>query len=320
LPRPVSKLFLTIVLAARCCLLLVAVRAAQVSAQIAPTATSQQPGGCQVVKKKHNCKGKPETSPCTTVLVTVPAPPPPPPPEDPCKVGGHGIWAWLKCNHDPVSALAAMVSGSSAVVIGLLAYFLNRNVRKGQVAQEQMRMLLEIDNELIERPELWAVHGPKYLPAPITKEKLNELLEQFRQGDSTGKIAAAEAIVTALSDTPHASRAADLQKLAFLTRYLNFFDILYGYYGKKSGVRRFIERERSDWRVWQSYIKDFFRDNVYAVGMWKEVDGVEDKEKIYSVAFSKFLNKIIQEVNPKPASGSGVGTVPPASDPGNVGG
>jgi hypothetical protein len=45
-----------------------------------------------------------------------------------------------------------MLSATSAVIIGLLAYFLNRNLRKGQVAQEQMRMLLEIDNELIERP------------------------------------------------------------------------------------------------------------------------------------------------------------------------
>jgi hypothetical protein len=304
------------VLAAMRCFLWVAVGSAQVPAQSAPTTPSQQPGGCQVAKKEQKGKGKPETSPCTTVLVTVPAPPPPPPPEDPCKVGGHGCWEWLKCNSGPVSAVAAMLSATSAVVIGLLAYFLNRNLRKGQVAQEQMRMLLEIDNELIERPELWAVHGPKYLPAPIPKEKLKELLKTFRDGIPTEKNAAAQAIAIALSETPDASMASDLQKLAFLTRYLNFFDILYGYYGRKSGVQRFIERERSDWGVWQSYIKDFFRHNLYAQTRWAEVD----KDKIYSEAFSKFLNKIIQDVNPPPAFGSGTGTASPASVPRKVGG
>jgi hypothetical protein len=123
LPRTISGLLLTMVLAAMRCFLWVAVGSAQVPAHSAPTTPSQQPGGCQVVKKKQNGKGKPETSPCTTVLVTVPAPPPPPPPEDPCKVGGHGCWEWLKCNSGPVSAVAAMLSATSAVVIGLLAYF-----------------------------------------------------------------------------------------------------------------------------------------------------------------------------------------------------
>ncbi len=284
-------------LAAACFCAWLQAPAARVVAQTASVLMPQQAGDCQVVKKKG--KGKSEVSSCTSVFVTVPAPaPPPPPPEDACKIGKFPFlsWSWLKCNYGAVSAVASGTSALIALWIGILAFRLNRNIRKGQVAYEQMKMLLEIDGELIDRPELWAVHGTKYVPAPSPSKDLDEMLRTIQTASPEQKIAAAQAIEIALSDCPDASRTAELRKLAFTTRYFNFFDILFANYGKRT--LWYNPEKDEQWKAWRAYIKDFFTNNEYATTQWKKFAG----QQIYSASFKTFMDEMASK-NPTPDAG-----------------
>lgn len=164
-----------------------------------------------------------ETASCISVFVTVPPSSTPAPPVDACKVGGFHVlsWSWLKCNSGAVSALASFASAIIAFVIGFLVFLLNRNIRKGQIAHEQMRMLLEIDGELVDRPELWAVHGTTYLPAPFPSKDIDARVEAFRTASRADKPAAAQVVADALCANPNATKIVELRQLAFTTRYLN---------------------------------------------------------------------------------------------------
>jgi hypothetical protein len=89
-----------------------------------------------------------------------------------------------------------------------------------------MRMLLEMDDELTERPELWTVHGTRYLPATFSSKKLDKMVEVFNAASPTDKSAAALTIANALSAHPTATQAAELRQLAFASRCFNFFEIV----------------------------------------------------------------------------------------------
>jgi hypothetical protein len=246
---------------------------------------------CRVVTKGKN--GKPETAPCTSVFVTVPSPASA---EDSCKIGGFRVWSWswLKCNYGPVAAIASCCGAVIAFGIGLLAFGLNRNIRRGQIAHEQMKMLLEIDDTLIAHPELWTVHGPTYTPArpPQTFE---QMVEQVSKSDEQ-KEAATRALAIVVSGKFDGIETGDFRKLAFLTRYLNFFEILYVNYRKRSFSRwRNATRWKTEeWRAWEYYIRDFFDKNEYAKAKWRALPS----KKIFTASFVEFIEGI---VDPKKA-------------------
>lgn len=201
----------------------------------------------------------------------------------------HGFWSWLRCNSGAVSAVASSFGACFALGIGIIAFRLNRNIRKGQVAHEEMRMLLEIDGELVERPELWAVHGTTYLPKPFPSKDIDILLNAYTAASQANKSAEAVKIADALSANPTATKIAELRQLAFTTRYFNFFEILFTNYGKKTRWRRHPEKNE-EWKAWRTYIASFFTNNDYAKDEWRKFA----VEHIYSESFEKFMAEIVR--------------------------
>jgi hypothetical protein len=267
----------------------------QIAGQAITATTPPQPGGCKVTKKKG--KGKVEPTPSINVYVTTPSMPPPP--VDPCKAGGLSLWGRFKCNPGVLSAIASSfgaiaswIGAMSALGIGLLAFWLNQTIRKGQVAQEQMKMLLEIDGKLVDNPALWAVHGTKYLPAPSSSRNFDEMIKVAQAGSDEQKVAVAEAIAFALSRHPDARQTAELKNLAFASRYFNFFDFLYASYGKKTFFRRDPEKNE-EWLAWKAYIKDFFKDNPTAQNIWNKEFATKE---IYTKSFRDFMQGVIEKV------------------------
>jgi hypothetical protein len=281
--------FMTPVLTAACFCSWLEVAPTRVAAQTTSVTAPQQADECNVVRKRG--KGKTETAPCTSVFVTVPASPPPPPPVDPCKIGGFHFWSWLKCNYGAVGAVASGISALIALWIGSMAFLLNRNIRKGQVAHEQMRMLLEIDGALVDRPELWAAHGTTYLEVRFPSKEIDKKVEDFRNANQADKPKKAEAIAEALCANPTATRIAELRQLAFTTRYFNFFEILFANYRKKHWWSRDPEKNEK-WKAWRAYIVDFFTDNEYARNEWRKFAA----KHIYSASFEKFMVEIVPKV------------------------
>lgn len=300
---------MTSVLATVCFCALLEAAPARVASQTAPIVAPKQTEDCHVVKKTE--KGKPETTSCTSVFVTVPVPPRPAPAGDDCKIGFQFSWLWLKCNYGPVGAVASSAGAIFALCIGIIAFRLNRNIRKGQVAQEQMRMLLEIDSQLVDRPELWAAHGSTFLPAV----RIEKLVEHFKTAPKEQKSSVALEIANELFQAPEPEKIIELRKLGFVSRYFNFFEMLFVNYGKKPYLRRHPEKlwkslegfwERhlekywdkllpewnEDWKAWRAYITGFFRDNEYARDHWTEFAAL----KIYSESFTKFINDTVAKV------------------------
>lgn len=164
----------------------------RVTAQTPPVATKSTETDRQIAETNEH--GSSEKPVCTAIYVT----------EDSCKAKDLGFWARLKCNSGAISAIASCLSAVTALVIGIFAFQLNKNIRRGQVAHEQMKMLLEIDGELIDRPELWAVHGTKYIPEPTPSEDLNAMISEAERATPEKQAAAARAISIALSEHPGA--------------------------------------------------------------------------------------------------------------------
>jgi hypothetical protein len=70
---------------------------------------------------------------------------------------------------------------------------------------------------------------------------------------------------------------------------LNFFEILFANYGKKTVCRRHPEKNE-EWKAWRAYIVDFFKDNKYAQDEWKKFA----RKHIYSESFEKFMAEIVR--------------------------
>jgi hypothetical protein len=77
------------------------------------------------------------------------------------------LWAHLLRGEPAVySALFSFIAIIATLIIAFSTYALSKAIRAGQVAQEQVKMLLEIDSELIKDASLWIVHGERYRPVP----------------------------------------------------------------------------------------------------------------------------------------------------------
>ncbi len=103
----------------------------------------------------------------------------PPPQSLLCAVRGSltGFLPHLKSGEPSAySAIAAIAGALSAAFIGIMALRINVNTVKGQRIHEQIRMVLEIDKELIACPQLWGIYdepnpqGTKPSPAAITTQ------------------------------------------------------------------------------------------------------------------------------------------------------
>jgi hypothetical protein len=175
----------------------------------------------------------------------------------PCAVNQpRNFWQHFDCG-EPVaySALGTMVAAIIAAVIGLIALRINANTVRGQRIHEQIRMVLEIDKEMIGRPELWAIYEDENVPDP-------------RETDAT----------------------LPWRKKALVFSYFNMFDFVYGFYERRAWMWLKpwpYNRDRQDWRAWENYMKSFFAKSEFARGLWKS----NRDSGIYPKSFTRFVNK-----------------------------
>ncbi len=125
----------------------------------------------------------------------------------------------LKAGEPPaVSALGTCCGALCTLAIGILAFRLNRNIRRGQAAHEQIRMLLEIDTELIKSPELWAVHGPEFIAAHTGPAGASVLLAELTEHATSLVKSAETTIPLAKTEQGRAAIAKLAESIAVLAK------------------------------------------------------------------------------------------------------
>jgi hypothetical protein len=189
----------------------------------------------------------------------------PPAQPKPCAVDEpRRFWEHVKCGEPTAyGALGTMIAAFFAAIIGLVALRINANTVRGQRVHEQIRMLLDIDQEMSRDPQLWGIFPDEGIVAPTTPDPL-----------------------------------LPWKKKGLLFRYFNMFDIVYGFYRRKiwMWIQPWPSMDRQNWMAWRIYIKRFFDRSKDAQDLWQD-----DKTKgIYAKYFTKFINKIVvQKVLPR---------------------
>jgi hypothetical protein len=216
-----------------------------------------------------------------------------------------GPWAHLiKGEPAAYSALFSFIAIIATVIIAYRTYALSKAIRSGQVAQEQIKMVLEIDSELIKDPSLWIVHGQRYIPRLESEDSLGRIIEEIRQ--KGGHEDAIEVIRTSLSQPLPASSKSEkrytlrqLKQLALVTRYFNMFDFVHAslverYSGPPEQFGLDGDRKREEWIAWVNYMRDFFYENATAKTAWDEFTA----RGIYTDSFKLFVNTRVKDVPP----------------------
>jgi hypothetical protein len=205
------------------------------------------------------------------------------------------------------SAVASILGLFCTIIVAGLTLKLTRAIRRGQVSQEHVKMVLEIDSELVKSPELWAVHGKKYIPLAEPTEGIMAMLTKVTaNAKETEKAAAAamDAIKTREQVNPPSTEGTasikrytpqQLKELALVARYFNMFDFVYSSVGRNWFRLRCQDRE--EWKAWTNYMRGFFDDNQVVKDAWNEFSSAG----IYAKSFTKFVNE--QVIGKKPDLG-----------------
>jgi hypothetical protein len=216
-----------------------------------------------------------------------------------------GLWAHLLQGEPAAySALFSFIAIIATAIIAFRTYALSKAIRAGQVAQEQIKMVLEIDSELIKDPSLWIVHGERYRPVPESENSLEKLLEELKKKGGYDDLI--EVIHTCVSQPPTASRKSDqrytlrqLKQLALVTRYFNMFDFVHAslvgrYLGPPEQFGLDGDRKREEWVAWVNYMRDFFHANEFAKTAWVEFTA----RGIYAESFKVFIDTQVKDKAP----------------------
>lgn len=218
-----------------------------------------------------------------------------------------GLWAHLLRGEPAAySALFSFIAIFATVIIAFRTYALSKAIRSGQVAQEQIKMVLEIDSELIKDPSLWIVHGERYRPLPES-DALERILQEIKgKGGNDDLI---EVIRTCVSQPLPASRKPEekshrytlrqLKQLALVARYFNMFDFVHAtlverYVGPPEQFGLDGDRKREEWVAWVNYMRDFFHENEIAKTAWVEFTA----RGIYAESFRVFVETPIRDKAP----------------------
>jgi len=213
-----------------------------------------------------------------------------------------GLWAHLLQGEPAAySALFSFIAIIATAIIAYRTYALSKAIRAGQIAQEQVKMVLEIDSELIKDPSLWIVHGERYSPRPEDGSLQKILVEVKQKGVDDGVI---ELIRTCVSQpaSPESDKRytlRELKQLALVTRYFNMFDFVHA-----SLVERHVgppeefgldgDRKREEWVAWVNYMRDFFYENQFAKTAWEEFN----TRRIYAESFRVFIDAYVKNTPP----------------------
>jgi len=211
------------------------------------------------------------------------------------------------------SALASFIALIATIIIAVMTLGLSKTIRRSQIVQEHVKMVLEIDSELVRDPSLWVVHGEKYHPIAEPVESLSAKLEDFAvKAKETEKAAKSvlEAVKTQMATAQAATAEVstgtgngkytlqELKQLALVARYFNMFDYVHASLverrnrpARRFGIFRKDKRLEEEWNAWQSYMTDFFDKNTFAVNAWNQFN----KSGIYAESFKKFIDTVIRK-------------------------
>jgi hypothetical protein len=137
--------------------------------------------------------------------------------------------------------LVSLILSILALVIS--AYVAFRNWRYTEISvgyaarNNYVNALLEIDKQLITRPELWAIYDTHYMSAA--------------RGDSLEERARRE---------------------AFILFHLNLFETVFDDYKLRL---RFRSMDRQYWNAWRGYVADFFRTSSEARELFRRIESKE---------------------------------------------
>lgn len=212
--------------------------------------------------------------------------------------------------------LPSAITALMALVVSLIALNFNHWSTRRTARQDHIRMLMDIDKELIGRPYLWTVYGQNPEPAEGMEEKLKQLLTETKN-------------------------YRGLQEDALMYAFFNMFEAVFdfhrhlGFYGWRripravaSKLMFWSDRRKSDQEhkeSWDRFATDFFSEEE-GRRSWKLFTRQRD---LYTVTFQKWVEEFhkkpptesnapqptkapapagspaVLEITPKPASVSG---------------
>lgn len=174
--------------------------------------------------------------------------------------------------------LPSMITALMALVIALIALNFNHWSTRRTARQDHIRMLMDIDKELIARPYLWTVYGQNPEPAEGMEEKLGGLLTATKN-------------------------YRELQENALMYAFFNMFEAVYefhrhlGFYGWRQiprwigsrlmfwSDRRKVDEEHKE--SWDRFAADFFSDEK-GRRSWELFD---KQKRLYTVSFYDWVEK-----------------------------
>jgi hypothetical protein len=135
------------------------------------------------------------------------------------------------------AAFAALVGAGSASMFALILWNFNERSLRRQARQDHIRMLLDADRLLIEKPELWAIYpGRSTVPSAT---------EPTRDGSTTKS-----------ANTVQGRSDAELRREAFIYYHLNMYEAVYDFY-ESLRERRFLgltARDEEYYGAWNSHM------------------------------------------------------------------
>jgi hypothetical protein len=174
--------------------------------------------------------------------------------------------------------LPSLITALMALMVSLIALNFNHWSTRRTARQDHIRMLMDIDKELIQRPYLWTVYGQNPEPAEGMEEKLKDLLTATRN-------------------------YRELQEDALMYAFFNMFEAVYefhrhlGLYGWRRipraiasklmfwSDRRKVDEEHKE--SWDRFATDFFSDEK-GRRSWKLFNR---QRNLYTVSFQEWVDK-----------------------------
>ena len=173
------------------------------------------------------------------------------------------FWQLVEAGNPPaLGVLAQLTIGIGTVLIGIAAWRLNANTRKGQVAHEHILMLLDIDKALMASPELITMYGKKYVPE-VQSETEDARAKRVEKKEAIG---------------------IEIKQESFFLLHVNMFEYIFDFYGTKWFLRSY---ETEKWEAWKTYIGRFMKEyNPKTRGFWNT------HRDLYAKSFRDFMDKI----------------------------
>src|SRR5437899_1345325 len=197
--------------------------------------------------------------------------------------------------------LTSVITALMALVVGLIVLNFNHWSTRRTARQDHIRMLMDIDSRLIERPYLWTVYGQKLEAAEGDEEALKQLLTKTKN-------------------------YRELQEDSLMYAFFNMFEAVFdfhrhlGFIGWRRIPRAIVskimfwsDRRKADKEYkesWDAFAKDFFSDKE-GRRSWTLF---ERQQRLYSESFKDWVKSIHDAPPPAVTTGATQAKPAPASD------